>query len=384
MTGQRQPTTRRLLIAQRLIAPYRIPFYERLRAALDARGIELTVAYGATPPGETHPHAPLEWGVRLQPTYIRIGQTHAVWLPIVRILKSMDAVIVQQGNANLVNHALLVLRHTHGFALGMWGHGRNFQSEERGISEWLKRQVTPLADHWFAYTEGSARVLRSHGCPASAISVVNNTVDTAVETATLDEIDDARLAHLRMEHRLPPNAVIAICCTRLYREKRIDFLLRAAQLIRQRIPQFYLVVVGEGQESEKVRAAMARGETSPIRWVGPHTGREKAQFFALARCQLMPGPVGLHIVDSFAMGVPLVTTDIPSHGPEIEYLENGRNGLLTVDDEQSYANAVANVLLDVDLHKELVQGCQRAKSQYTIGHMVDRFSNGVEALLSRR
>ena len=49
--------------------------------------------------------------------------------------------------------------------------------------------------------------------------------------------------------------------------------------------------------------------------------RKKIRYFDLAHFQLMPGPVGLHIVESFAMLKPLATTNLKTHGPEIAYLK---------------------------------------------------------------
>jgi L-malate glycosyltransferase len=39
---------------------------------------------------------------------------------------------------------------------------------------------------------------------------------------------------------------------------------------------------------------------------------------------LMPGLVGLAVLDAFADGIPRVTTVIEYHSPEIEYLVPGR------------------------------------------------------------
>ena len=60
----------------------------------------------------------------------------------------------------------------------------------------------------------------------------------------------------------------------------------------------------------------------------------------MAAMQFMPGAVGLGILDSFALQTPMVTTTQNFHGPEIEYLENGKNGIITEDNIETYTNAI--------------------------------------------
>lgn len=68
----------------------------------------------------------------------------------------------------------------------------------------------------------------------------------------------------------------------------------------------------------------------------------------LARVFLMPGLVGLAILDAGAAGLPLVTTDYPWHSPEIAYLDPGVNGLpiRLWRDPGAYVDAVAGLLAD--------------------------------------
>src|SRR5581483_4554940 len=61
---------------------------------------------------------------------------------------------------------------------------------------------------------------------------------------------------------------------------------------------------------------------------------------------LNPGALGLVMLDSFVFGTPLVTCDITSHGPELAYLQPGRDGVLTANDEAACADKVVRLLRD--------------------------------------
>jgi glycosyltransferase involved in cell wall biosynthesis len=91
----------------------------------------------------------------------------------------------------------------------------------------------------------------------------------------------------------------------------------------------------------------------------------------------MPGLVGLAILDSFAMQTPAVTTDFPYHSPEIEYLENEVNGIITHNTLHSYAQAVISLLQDEEKRKRLAEACKTAASTYTLDQMVSNYAEGI-------
>jgi glycosyltransferase involved in cell wall biosynthesis len=99
---------------------------------------------------------------------------------------------------------------------------------------------------------------------------------------------------------------------------------------------------------------------------------------------LMPGLVGLALLDAFASDTPLVTTAIGYHSPEIEYMDPGRNGELLSNcaAPEEYAEHVAMLLSDPKRLATLRQGCRQAAGKYTIEAMVDRFVRGVHQALA--
>ena len=68
----------------------------------------------------------------------------------------------------------------------------------------------------------------------------------------------------------------------------------------------------------------------------------------LAKVQLLPGAVGLGILDGFALELPLVTTRAPFQGQEIAYLRDGVDGIMVDDwkDPSAYASAIVDLLGD--------------------------------------
>jgi glycosyltransferase involved in cell wall biosynthesis len=120
-----------------------------------------------------------------------------------------------------------------------------------------------------------------------------------------------------------------------------------------------------------------------IHFLGPRIGREKALLFKMADVFLLPGAVGLAILDSFAAGLPLLTTELPDHGPEISYLSPGSNGLITPHDPQSYADATIDLLRSPQKLARLRNGAIASSSLHSIENMVANFRSGILDCLSQ-
>jgi glycosyltransferase involved in cell wall biosynthesis len=170
----------------------------------------------------------------------------------------------------------------------------------------------------------------------------------------------------------------------MYSDKRLPFLLEACQLIRQRVPDFEMIFMGAGVDVGLVTEA-ARWH-SWMKFVGPKFDQDKVPYFMLSKLFLMPGVVGLAILDAFALGVPMVTTAVSGHGPEIDYLNDGRNGVMVQQAESpvAYAEAVTELLKNEEERQLLVAGCRAAAEVYTVENMVEKFATGVKQALELR
>ena len=163
----------------------------------------------------------------------------------------------------------------------------------------------------------------------------------------------------------------------LYPLKRIDFLIDAATRIRSKVPDFHLLIIGGGVDAPIAEAAAA--EHPWIHYLGPKFGREKSLLVSLGRVFLMPGAVGLAVLNSFAHGIPMVATEAALHGPEIAYLTDNVNGIVVKEsnDPAVYARRAAEVLQDATLHAQLTTGGAKSLGDYSIEAMAERFADGV-------
>jgi glycosyltransferase involved in cell wall biosynthesis len=375
-----------VLVIQRVLPHYRVIFFDALHRKLARSGISLSLAYGDEYPGTVPKTTRIdrEWAHYRSNRYLRLpGKHEAVWQGWPAGVGDADLVVIEQANRLLLNYLLLAYARLPGVStrLAFWGHGEDMQAGGKPSlrAKW-KRSYSGAAHWWFAYTDLSSRMLAEQGYPEDRITTVNNAIDTDSFQASLAQVGQDDIVRLRREMGAR-GSDICLYCGGLYQDKRLSFLFDAARRVRSVNPEFELVIIGDGPDRPLVERYAA--ETSWVHYVGPRFGKDRARYFRASTLLLMPGAVGLAVIDSFVARVPMITTDIATHGPEIAYLEHGANGMMAPNDPQRYAQTVNECLSNEKLLTELQRGCERSARSYTLENMVERFAGGIEASLAR-
>jgi glycosyltransferase involved in cell wall biosynthesis len=372
----------RVTVLQHRLLHYRVGLFEALRAECERRGIELRLVHGQPSPREMlkRDTGTVAWADRVANRWVSVLGRDLLWQPFPRALRDSDLVIIMQENRILSNYRFLLARALTGARIAYWGHGRNFQSDApSGARERWKRFWLAKVDWWFAYTELTKRILVEQGFPADRITCLNNAIDNDRFLVDLAATSDASLAAVASECGLAPNAPLGLYCGSLYPDKRLDLLADAAERIHAAIPAFRLVVIGDGPSRPMLEARLAGCEWA--RCVGAKRGLEKAAYFRRATAILSPGAVGLHVLDAFCAGLPMFTTANARHGPEIAYLEHGRNGFVLADEAAAYADAVIAILRDPARHAAVAAAARASAREYTLDGMVRNFARGIEECL---
>jgi len=374
----------KVVIIEMSLKHYRKPFFELLRERLAQDNIELVLIYGFPNKREAEKKdfVKIEWAHCIKNLYLKIGLRDLCWQPCLKLLRESDLVIVDQGSRLLINYVLFS-GHIFRFSkLCFWGHGKNFQGHNASvIGECLKRFMSRHVHWWFAYNDLSAKVVASLGYPASRITSVQNAIDTRRLVAAKQMVAQQKLDHIRHELGIKGDN-ICLYTGGMYPEKRFDFLLEACEKIKNTVQDFEMIFIGGGPEDSKVKEAAEKHKW--VHYVGPRFDEEKVSYFMLSRLFLMPASVGLSILDAFALGTPLITTNNSGHGPEIDYLIDGVNGVIVREsnDPSVYAAQVSSLLKDDKAREKLIVGCRAARGKYTIEKMVERFADGVVKALT--
>jgi glycosyltransferase involved in cell wall biosynthesis len=372
------PNETDVLIVEEYIPEYRRGFFERLDDTLGLQSIRLTVATGTA----SDAHVARSDAVDALPFVhhvpsrsISIMDRRLAFKRLSGLARISELVVVDQALRHLESYPLL-LGQRRGPRVALWGHG-----PRRERSTWLEglERLAVRSAHWFfAYTKNGADRVAATGFPRDRITVVQNTIDVGELAALRRQTTEDEQQRLREELGIPPENV-CLFIGALDRSKRISFLLEACAIVAGRLPEFALVVAGDGEGRPALEASLASNPW--LRYVGRATGRRKAVLGSVSDVLLMPGSVGLVAVDSFALSTPIITTEWPLHGPEFDYLENGLNARVARNSVLEFARTIECTLKDRAELARLKGACEASASRYSLETMVMNFADGVVAAL---
>ena len=374
----------KITIVQRRLTNYRVQFFSDLRKQLQVRGIELILVHGNASKNEISKldEGFLEWAIKVKNIYIKVGSINLCWVPTPKNALDADLIILTQENSLIANYLHLARRYIGLSHIAFWGHGANLQTKNHyGLSEKFKRWTAKQVDWWFAYTEMSVDLVVNSGFSKKRITNLENSIDTKLIINNIIEInyDVRELVYQEFGWMTGP---IGIFIGSLYDQKRLPFLFDAVERVRSEIPDFKMLLIGDGPLRNYV--ASYCDDRSWCRWIGSKNGKDKARYLTSADIMLNPGLVGLSIIDSFAARIPIITTDCGIHSPEIVYLKTSYNGIMTENNIDSFVAEICAFLKDENKKIALKKGCALSAQHYTLENMVNNFVEGIEVFLSEK
>ena len=367
-----------VVIIQRTLKFYRLPFYNLLRQKLASRGIKLVLIYGADDKIKFN-DAELDWGIKIKNYKVNLFGQRLYYQPTLEYIKDADLIIVEQASKLLINYYLWSLNLIGYKKLAFWGHGISFQNYNyKGVSEVVKKFMTRKVRWFFAYNDLSKKVLESIGYPAKRITTVYNTIDVESILEAKKSWCENKLNQIKEQLGIESNN-ICLFVGGMYAEKRLDFLIDSLFLVKKAIDDLHVIFIGEGPATTIVKNVLA--ENKWIHYLGFKNNIDKVPYAMISKLIVIPSLVGLSIIDSFCFA-PLVTTNVKGHGPEIDYLGNGKNGIMTENNITDYSSTIIDLLQNEEKRLMLVEGCKQAAKKYTMENMVNNFYDGiVNALL---
>ena len=235
-----------------------------------------------------------------------------------------DIILVMEMNPRIVsNWIFLVIRRIINRKTVLWGHAwpRNGVHSK---SDLLRNCMRLLANKIIVYTNQQQLELKNK-MPKKDILAAPNAVVSA-----------SMMAFTRSS-----NQFNLIYVGRLTKRKKPYFLVKAFASEVDKYPSnTRLIIVGEGEEKDKIKKYIAQNKLSnSIVLLGHISNHEKLkELYFNSFFSISPGYVGLSITQSFGFGVPMLVSKDENHSPEIEALKIEENGLFFKTDSKSDFN----------------------------------------------
>ena len=380
-SGTRSVRSGRLVVATRILAPYRTPFYR----ALVERGIPSGIVVAGRGRADVSTAAlrslPEEVPARLCTSgfFLRrdVLRACAEFAP--------GILVVEHGARLDFAWSLLGMPSLRGVPRVIWTHGIETRERATGRptpASLARRAQIELAAGLVCYDSQMAELLRERW-PHKVVGVAPNSTDgTPIQQACgLDPAETRAEARRRLGLE---REFYLVVLGRLIKGKQPTRALDVLERVRRVIPDTGLLFIGDGPERTSVlRRVGAMGYSVGRDVVLTGEIWDPSALGSWLHCgdvHLNTGYAGLNVVDALFAGLPTVLAPVtrrgPFHSPEWNYLRGHEGGLFAVDDgAEALSNRAVEYLSSSHAARRRVEGlCTRFATSYLgVGNMVDGF-----------
>ncbi len=171
---------------------------------------------------------------------------------------------------------------------------------------------------------------------------------------------------------------------RFVAKKGIDIFIRAIRILLDRQLSFRVVIAGAGEDDVMLRAlARDLGLDEVIQFTGWF--EDKESFYKSVDIFCVPSlhePFGIVILEGFAYGLPVISSD--AEGP-LEIIEDHENGLLVAKGEpEPFADAIQELLMNNDLAQKVAKaGLSKVQTHYAMPVVASKLDSALVELCQK-
>ena len=234
-----------------------------------------------------------------------------------------------------------------------WTHGYNGKGGR--ITELFKRLFASLSDGIFLYGDFARDHMIARGVNPKKLFVIHNSLDYEAQLACRQNL---RLTNIYKEHFGNDNRNL-IFIGRLTSTKRLDLLLDAQRILRDRGVLFNVTFVGDGAERQSLERMTASYGLQSLVWFygASYDEQRNAELIYNADLCVSPGNVGLTAIHSLVFGTPVAThNNFQMQMPEFEAVKEDITGTyFNYLNSQSIANTIESWFRRHDEDRECIR-----------------------------
>lgn len=291
-----------------------------------------------------------------------------------------DVIIVEDAINNLTYPIVNILR-LFGKKIILWGHGRNRQLDKLNIFtlgiQFVRQILLVNSVAYLAYTDGVKAYLGNITNPQK-IFVINNTIDIEYNRHIYNKLIASK-EEITIPEKLTDKTTL-IYVGRIQKRKKIDYLIKAFQMIHNTVHNIKLIIIGDG-DNEIINELK---RTDNIVYYSSITEPEiLGKYLQRSDLFVLPGAVGLAPIQALCYDVIPVLISSSYHGPEIDYLVNEYNSVIlpVSTTEKEYADSIISLLSDRQRLNNLRNNAWSSIKHLTQKNMAINFKKAIDYVL---
>lgn len=234
-----------------------------------------------------------------------------------------------------------------------WTHG--WYGKEGFFKTIIKKIYFFPADTILTYGERARNLMIKVGFKPAKVMAIHNSLNHEEQVALRDTI---RLSSIYKDYFNNNNPVL-IFIGRLTPVKKLDMLVKAVSLLKQKGCMYNIVFVGDGSESQSLMKLVNEcGLCDNVWFYGAcYDEKQNAELIYNADLCVAPGNIGLTAMHSLVFGTPALThNDFAWQMPEYEAIHEGVTGcFFERNNVEALADAISNWFCEKSIKREDVR-----------------------------
>jgi glycosyltransferase involved in cell wall biosynthesis len=252
-----------------------------------------------------------------------------------------------------------------------WMHG--VYTEKPALIDYIKMYVFYKIPHgFFLYGNRAASVLEKRRVKKQEhIHVIYNSLDYKLSKSIRKPFQHAAILSFREKYFNAPDVPVVVCIGRLIKEKKIDYLLAAQKILKEKYntPFFNVLLIGSGAEMEHLKNIAAQNGLSAHVYFYGDSYDEQVNGHLLGNSDLCitPGEIGLTAIHALSYGTPVIShNELNIQAPEAESIIVKETGdLFEYENIEDLAKVIEEWLLKHPIKNEdLVNKCYKVVDDF--------------------
>lgn len=340
---------------------YFVPLFRLLaaREELDFRVLYHT-RLGTVPYRDEGFAREIHWDIPLMEGYAheflsnRFENGGCQWRVATVLLRERPDVLIVHGYSAATNVFGMLVARLLGVRVLMRGDTRVQKVRSSFLRRWLKRQILSLWNGAVATGSANRDYYLSLGMNEGQISFAPFSVDNNVFALPAEHRAEARIS-LRNELGLPQDSLVVVFASKLLPRKRASDLIEAFSSLCGSIPAAYLVIVGSGDEEERLKLQASAAGEERVHFLGFRNQGELPRIFAAGDAFVLPSenePWGLVVNEAMASGLPVIVSDDVGAAPDL-VANTGAGMVYPCGDIRALAECLATILGNEELRAQM-------------------------------